>query len=77
MADRKMTCSDCSAEFIFNEREQAFYQTKGFADPKRCKPCRAARKEQKAAAAEYADDNIGQTWVPDANYRNSSKGWQR
>ncbi|NJD04827.1 MAG: hypothetical protein FIA99_20010, partial [Ruminiclostridium sp.] len=29
MADKVITCKDCSTEFIFNESEQAFYKEKG------------------------------------------------
>jgi hypothetical protein len=47
MADKKLTCKDCGAEFIFNESEQAFYKEKGFEnEPQRCPSCRAAKKQQ-------------------------------
>ena len=44
MADKTLTCSDCSMEFAFTEREQAFYAEKGFSEPRRCPSCRASRK---------------------------------
>ena len=48
MADKTITCKDCSATFIFNESEQAFYKEKGFEnEPQRCPECRAARKQQR------------------------------
>jgi ssDNA-binding Zn-finger/Zn-ribbon topoisomerase 1 len=48
MADKVLTCKDCSAEFIFNESEQAFYKEKGFEnEPQRCPDCRRARKQQR------------------------------
>lgn len=47
MADKKITCKDCGAEFIFNDSEQAFYKEKGFGnEPQRCPACRAAKKQQ-------------------------------
>lgn len=45
--DKILECADCGNEFIFTEGEQAFYKEKGFADPKRCKSCRDARKQNK------------------------------
>ena len=45
MADKILTCKDCSKEFTFTEGEQAFYAEKGFAnEPKHCPECRKARK---------------------------------
>lgn len=46
MSDRNIDCQDCSNPFVFTEQEQAFYSEKGFTDPKRCKPCRNARKDR-------------------------------
>ncbi len=55
MPDQKLTCSDCGEEFVFTEGEQAFYAKQvdkrtgqAWVPPKRCKPCRAARKQEKA-----------------------------
>jgi len=43
--DKTLVCRDCGAEFVFTEREQEFYASKGFTnEPSRCAPCRAARK---------------------------------
>ena len=42
--DKKIKCQDCGEEFIFSERDQKFYQEKGFNPPKRCKNCRNIRK---------------------------------
>lgn len=46
MADKTISCQDCGKEFIFSEEEQNYYAEKGFQDPKRCKPCRMARKRR-------------------------------
>lgn len=49
MADKTITCKDCSATFTFTESEQAFYKEKGFEnEPQRCPDCRAARKQQRS-----------------------------
>ena len=43
--DREIACMDCSQAFVFTAGEQEFYERKGFKEePKRCKPCREARK---------------------------------
>ena len=49
MADKTLVCSDCSMEFAFTEREQAFYAEKGFTEPRRCPSCRASRKAARNA----------------------------
>lgn len=46
MADQVITCSECGTDFVFREREQEFYAERGMTAPKRCKPCRDARKAQ-------------------------------
>ena len=42
--DIDLTCQDCNATFIFTSSDQDFYAEKGFTQPKRCKPCRDAKK---------------------------------
>ena len=43
--DKVLVCGECGGNFIFSAGEQEFYFEKGFAnEPKRCKPCRDARK---------------------------------
>ena len=38
--DRTLNCEDCRQDFVFDEGEQKFFQSKGFTDPKRCPRCR-------------------------------------
>ena len=45
--DQILVCASCNTEFNFSGAEQEFYQLKGFAAPKRCKPCREAAKAQR------------------------------
>ena len=45
MEDKKIKCIDCGEEFVFTAGEQEFYKQNGFEnEPKRCKPCRDAKK---------------------------------
>ena len=39
-----MACKDCGDNFVWTAGEQAYYQAQGFDEPKRCKPCRQAKK---------------------------------
>ena len=44
--DRQLQCVECSAEFTFTAGEQEKHAQLGFTnEPKRCPPCRAARKQ--------------------------------
>lgn len=47
MADKKIQCVECGAEFTVTEQEQMWYLNKGFVLPKRCQNCRNARKSVK------------------------------
>jgi len=42
--DRTLNCCDCHKDFVFDKGEQEFFQRKEFSDPRRCKPCRVAKK---------------------------------
>ena len=43
--DRQLTCVECGAEFDFTAGEQERHAQLGFTnEPKRCMPCRAAKK---------------------------------
>ncbi|MDD3014417.1 MAG: zinc-ribbon domain containing protein [Candidatus Gastranaerophilales bacterium] len=43
--DLTLQCMDCGCDFEFTVSEQEFYEQKGLANrPKRCKPCRTAKK---------------------------------
>lgn len=44
--DKTITCINCGNEFIFTAKDQAFYNEKGFNEPKRCKECREKRKAE-------------------------------
>lgn len=40
-------CAACGADFSFSEEEQAFYESKGFQPPRKCKPCRDTAKQNR------------------------------
>jgi len=42
--DRELTCGSCGTPFQFTQEEQEFYESRGFSEPKKCKPCRDAAK---------------------------------
>jgi CxxC-x17-CxxC domain-containing protein len=45
--DRQLTCVECGGGFVFSAGEQEHHVSLGFAnEPKRCQPCRAARKRR-------------------------------
>ena len=53
--DKSLQCSDCGATFNFSAEEQEFFQSKGYTnEPKRCPPCREARKTER-----YGRDSYG------------------
>jgi len=52
--DRPIQCSDCGTTFTFGAEEQEFFQSKGYTnDPKRCPPCREARKSERYGNSSY------------------------
>lgn len=42
--DRELSCVSCGGPFNFSAEEQEFYESRGFQEPKKCKPCRDAAK---------------------------------
>jgi len=61
-ADLQLTCSDCGQEFTFSSEDQAFFQERGYSEPKRCKTCRQAKKnEQGGGGGYYRSESQGTT----------------
>ena len=55
MEDKTLICRACGKEFVFTVGEQEFYKQKGFEnEPKDCKECRMAKKQQRRGG--YRDD---------------------
>lgn len=73
--DRQLTCLDCNQPFVFSAGEQEFFAAKGFREePKRCKPCRDARKVRKnGTPRRQAPNGHGQASA-DANIGNRMDG---
>jgi CxxC-x17-CxxC domain-containing protein len=62
--DKSLQCSDCGATFTFSAGEQEQFASLGFTnEPKRCTPCRQARKSRQ-------NENNGNS------YRNDSSGYR-
>lgn len=51
--DRQIQCVACGNEFNFTEEEQEFYNSRGFQDPRKCKPCRDAAKQSRGRGGGY------------------------
>ena len=46
MKDKNINCVDCVASFVFSVRDQEFYQSKNYSEPKRCRKCRDLKKQR-------------------------------
>lgn len=55
MPPTKLTCVDCGLEFLYDEREAAFFKEKGWDAPKRCRDCRRAKKQEREARGQKAE----------------------
>ena len=53
MSDMKIKCQDCGEPFIFTEKDQKFYEEKGFPPPKRCYFWRKTRKKKNLNYKKY------------------------
>ena len=47
LSDKSLTCGDCKSAFTWTASEQKFFSEKGWTAPKRCKPCRQLRKQER------------------------------
>jgi len=57
--DRVLECADCHGTFVFTAGEQAFYQERGFSEPRRCPSCRSARRANRSGGDRYGDSRPG------------------
>jgi CxxC-x17-CxxC domain-containing protein len=54
LESRSLVCAECGSAFEFTVAEQQHFEARGFASPKRCRRCRAAKRRvqsERAAAA--------------------------
>ena len=58
-SDKVLTCADCGQEFVFSAREQEFYATRQFSEPRRCGSCRASRKAARGDSGGSGYGNSG------------------
>lgn len=47
LTEKQIQCTVCGSEFPFTVEEQEFYVSKGFQEPRKCKPCRDAAKQSR------------------------------
>ena len=66
MAELQLICSDCRQEFTFTGEEQEFFRERGYSTPKRCKPCRQAKKNEQSSGGGYYANSGG--------YQNEPRG---
>lgn len=59
MPDKMLHCGDCGQAFEWTERDQEFYESKGYEPPKRCRPCRDKRKKAFAEKSAGSDGSRG------------------
>lgn len=54
--DKQLTCSDCGTSFTFSAAEQEQFATRGYTnEPKRCQPCRDARKQTTSGSSNFGN----------------------
>lgn len=51
MEGEVLVCADCGAHYEFPAEERRQFETRGFAPPKRCRACRAAKRRRAAERA--------------------------
>jgi CxxC-x17-CxxC domain-containing protein len=61
--DKTLVCVDCGAEFTFSAEDQEFHASRGYQDPKRCPPCRQARRSERGG---YGGRSRGERVMYDA-----------
>jgi len=45
--DKTLVCMDCGDEFVWRGGEQKYYLERELSEPKRCRGCRADKREQR------------------------------
>ena len=57
--ERIRVCAECNKEWLFKQGEENFLREKfgdGFIEPKRCYPCRKAKREQQVPRGDNQDE---------------------
>jgi CxxC-x17-CxxC domain-containing protein len=59
--DKNISCVECENTFVFTAQEQELYQQRGFLnEPKRCAPCRSARKAKNGGQSGFGGASAGE-----------------
>ena len=62
--DKSIQCADCGTTFTFSAEEQELFASKGYTnEPKRCLPCRQARKAERYGSG-YGSDRSQRQMFP-------------
>jgi CxxC-x17-CxxC domain-containing protein len=54
LQDKSIRCGTCGREFIYTVKEQSFFASKGFKEPRHCRECRQLRKQAQVQALDQA-----------------------
>lgn len=58
MEDITIVCVDCSKSFIFSASEQKYFQDRQLTQPKRCPPCRKARRSRLQNPSMHSEPSV-------------------
>ena len=61
--DKTLTCTECLNPFAYTAEEQSYHADRGYTEPKRCPPCRAARRESRDGGG-YASHQLQRQMFP-------------
>jgi CxxC-x17-CxxC domain-containing protein len=67
--NQELQCSDCGQAFTFTAEDQEFFRERGYSAPKRCKPCRQAKKNEQSGGGGGGSYGGG-----GGSYRSESQG---
>ncbi|MFC2039216.1 CxxC-x17-CxxC domain-containing protein [Chloroflexota bacterium] len=63
--EKTLECQDCGTTFTFSVEDQEFFASKGYTnEPKRCSPCREARKGQRYGSGGYGSQRPTREMFP-------------
>jgi hypothetical protein len=75
--DQQLVCIDCKQEFVFTQGEQKFFAERNFTPPKRCKPCRDAKKADKAQGSGGGDNGGDRVAAGNGGGNDNAAFWTR
>ena len=65
LQDKSIQCSDCGTTFTFSVEEQEQFASRGYTnEPKRCSPCREARKARQYGSNGNSHRNDSYSYRP-------------